>query len=322
VAAARHKQVSEQAPRRRLARIAVPVSAATLATGAVVGVAISTGADQAQGSAVVEAKAATSTVTVAPRDPVFLRDRDREFSRSARRVTLKEKPEVTGRMYRTANLNLWVAPAERGKPLRILEEGGRVAVTGVRKAGFAQILYDGQVRWVKAAYLSKTKPVPPKPAKAPASSDSPSSSGTSSERSSGTSSDAAPGTSSAAPSSGGLSSVPCADGSGTESGLTSSAVRLFRAACAAFPALSSYGGLDAHGEHSTGKAIDFMTSDPALGQALADWARAHAGELDLFDVIWAQRIWTPARSGEGWRSMSDRGSATANHYDHVHIAVN
>jgi len=290
----------------------VPVTAATLATGAVVGVAVSSGADKAEGTAVAaaDAKVATPTVTVAPRNPVFLKDRDRAFSRSAPRVTVEKKPEVTGRMYRTADLNLWTAPKEKGKPLRILEEGGRVAVTGVRKAGFAQILYDGQVRWVNATYLSKKKPVPPKPAVEAAS-------GESSSEDSGTSSQA-----SAAPASGGLSSAPCADGSGTESGLTSSAVRLFRAACAAFPALSSYGGLDAHGEHSTGKAIDFMTSDPGLGQALADWARAHAGELDLFDVIWAQHIWTPVRSGEGWRSMSDRGSATANHYDHVHIAVN
>ena len=26
-------------------------------------------------------------------------------------------------------------------------------------------------------------------------------------------------------------------------------------------------------------------------------------------------------SGEGWRGMSDRGSTTANHYDHVHVTV-
>jgi len=303
-----------------MARIVAPLTAATLATGAVIGGALSTSADRAQGSAVAatEVKAPTSTVTVAPRDPVFLKDRDREFSRSARRVTLKEKPEVTGRMYRTANLNLWSAPAEKGKPLRILAEGGRVAVTGVRKAGFAQILYDGQVRWVHAAYLSKRKPVPPKPAKA-----TPSASSGAASPAPSTAPSTAPLTApSTAPSSGGLSSAPCPDGSGTESGLTSSAVRLFRAACAAFPALSSYGGWDGHGEHSSGKAIDFMTSDPGLGQALADWARAHAGELNLYDVIWAQHIWTPVRSGEGWRSMSDRGSATANHYDHVHIAVN
>ena len=43
---------------------------------------------------------------------------------------------------------------------------------------------------------------------------------------------------------------------------------------------------------------------------------------NLYDVIWAQHIWTPVRSSEGWRSMPDRGSPTANHYDHVHISVN
>jgi hypothetical protein len=96
---------------------------------------------------------------------------------------------------------------------------------------------------------------------------------------------------------------------------------LFRAACAAFPALSSYGGYDAHGEHSSGRAIDFMVTDPGLGQAVADWARANASALGVYDVIWAQHIWTPVRSSEGWRSMEDRGSATANHYDHVHVSV-
>ena len=45
-------------------------------------------------------------------------------------------------------------------------------------------------------------------------------------------------------------------------------------------------------------------------------------EFDLFDIIWSQHIWTIERSGEGFRSMEDRGSATANHYDHVHIMVN
>ena len=74
-----------------------------------------------------------------------------------------------------------------------------------------------------------------------------------------------------------MTSAPCPDGSATESGLTPSAVTLFRSVCNAFPALSSYGGYDGHGEHSSGRAIDFMINgDSALGQAVADWARAHA----------------------------------------------
>ena len=54
---------------------------------------------------------------------------------------------------------------------------------------------------------------------------------------------------------------------------------------------------------------------------IARWLREHASELGVMEVIHAQKIWTTQRSSEGWRSMSDRGSATANHYDHVHISV-
>ncbi len=81
----------------------------------------------------------------------------------------------------------------------------------------------------------------------------------------------------------------------------SSAVTLYRAVCAAFPALSTYGGWDAHGEHANGRAIDFMITDPATGQAVADWVRVNAGALNVYDVIWSQHIWTPERSAEGWR---------------------
>ena len=147
-------------------------------------------------------------------DSPFLEERDRAFSRSAKRVTLQEKPDVKDREYRTADLNLWTGPREKGKPLEVLDEGGRWRVTGVRKAGFAQILYDGQVRWVKAAYLSTKKPVsPPRPPRRPPTRPVPRH-----ETS----------TTASTTSTGGVSTAPCPDGSGTESGLTSSAVTLFR----------------------------------------------------------------------------------------------
>jgi hypothetical protein len=299
VAPARHLREQERSPRRRR-RLSVPVAAVTLVTGAVVAVSVSQGSGAARDeprAALVQAPATPLEVSVAPAppkaSPQVLADRARPVSRSARRVTIQRLPKVVDVKYRTADLNLWRAAQAKGRPLAVLPEGGKVAVTGVRRAGLAQIVRSGQVRWVNAEYLAEKKPVPPAP-------------------------DAPQGAAAAT----GLSSAPCADGSGTESGLTSSAVRLFRGVCNAFPALSSYGGFDGHGEHSSGRAIDFMTSDSSLGQAVADWARAHASELDLYDVIWAQHIWTPVRSAEGWRSMSDRGSSTANHYDHVHISVN
>jgi len=305
VTSARHRDPSEPAPRPRLLRLALTATVGTLVTGAVVAAAVSAGGQQ-QPVQVADVPAEPLVVHLDRRDSPYRADRAQSFSRSADRVTLKRKPKVTKRQFMTAPLNLWEAPKEKGKPLDVLAEGDKVALTGVRKASFAQILFDGQIRWVHRQYLADKMPKPPTPDSASA----------------GSASDGSSSSGSSAASTGGLSSAPCADGSGTESGLTSSAVRLFRAACAAFPALSSYGGYDGHGEHASGRAIDFMVTDASLGQALADWARANSSQLGIFDVIWSQRIWTPVRSSEGWRSMSDRGSSTANHFDHVHISVN
>ena len=117
----------------------------------------------------------------------------------------------------------------------------------------------------------------------------------------------------------GLSMAPCPHSG--ESGLTSAAVLVFRSVCHAFPQITTYGGWSNHGEHASGRAIDIMTSDVALGTAIAEFLRAHASELHLYDILWRQHIWTPVRAGEGWRSMPSRGSTTANHYDHVHVSV-
>ena len=64
-----------------------------------------------------------------------------------------------------------------------------------------------------------------------------------------------------------------------------------------------------------------MIPNSSVGQAIANYVRANAKALGVSEVIWSQHIWTVQRSGEGWRSMSDRGSPTANHYDHVHVTV-
>ena len=64
-----------------------------------------------------------------------------------------------------------------------------------------------------------------------------------------------------------------------------------------------------------------MISDSGGGWRLANWVRDNASKLGVSEVIYSQKIWTVQRSGEGWRGMSDRGSSTANHYDHVHVSV-
>jgi len=74
-----------------------------------------------------------------------------------------------------------------------------------------------------------------------------------------------------------------------------------------------------YSEHPLGRALDFMVSDER-GTALANEVVRNHGILDAMYVIWRQRI--NSFDGRGWRGMEDRGSATANHMDHVHVSFN
>ncbi|GLX00847.1 hypothetical protein [Microtetraspora sp. NBRC 16547] len=82
------------------------------------------------------------------------------------------------------------------------------------------------------------------------------------------------------------------------------------------------------GEHPLGRACDFMMSSggsmpspdmKALGDGVAAWAIENGSKLGVKYVIWQQRIYN--LGSPGWRTMSDRGGITANHYDHVHISM-
>ncbi|MEC4834952.1 Bacteriophage tape measure protein (TMP) [Mycobacteroides abscessus subsp. abscessus] len=73
---------------------------------------------------------------------------------------------------------------------------------------------------------------------------------------------------------------------------------------------------DKYGEHSTGRALDVMTSDKAKGDAVKDFAVDNASAIDLKWAIWQQKLWYPGGRSE---KMDDRGSPTQNHMDHVHI---
>jgi hypothetical protein len=198
-------------------------------------------------------------------------------------ATRKAIRDASKHLWTTEELNLWASTDPKAKLLGTVASGKKVLVTGRRADGRAEIVVKDEARWVTAEYLSADKPLA---------------------------------------AAGGISMAPCPDGS-VENGLTSGAVRVYRTVCHAFPQVSSYGGWDAHGEHASGRALDIMIGgDSGLGQAIANFLVAHASELNLFDVLWQQHIWTPVRASEGWRSMSNRGSATANHYDHVHVSVN
>jgi hypothetical protein len=228
--------------------------------------------------------AASTTAGGAAAVPAADTTRTLGTSRSTERVPLVNNrvPRATGKLWTTSDLDLRVEPREKAKVTGLLDSGKQVPVTGRTQGAFAEVVINRVPRWVTADYLSKKK----------------------------------------APEAMGLSNEACPDGSSIESSLQPAAVRTYRAVCAAFPELSAYGGQDGHGEHVNGQAIDFMVPSSSVGQRVADFLFAHHAELDLFDIIWSQQIWTIERSGEGFRGMSDRGSATANHFDHVHIMVN
>ena len=87
-----------------------------------------------------------------------------------------------------------------------------------------------------------------------------------------------------------------------------------------FKAIGGYRATNNRSNHGSGGAIDFMTySDSAKGWAVARYLAANAGAFDVDHIIFEQKIWTPYKPY--WRPMADRGSITANHYDHVHVSV-
>ncbi len=116
-----------------------------------------------------------------------------------------------------------------------------------------------------------------------------------------------------------LGTAPCPSGSGSERGLRPDTIKVHRAVCLLFPSITRYGGLAGRGEHGTGQALDIMVSGQ-LGDQVAAFLQQHRAELGIEYLIWRQRIWRPSTSG-AWRGMSDRGGATANHFDHVHVTT-
>lgn len=267
----------------RAVKIAAPV--ALVATLAPVGLGVVVAGGGAPASADLGLAFSAADTTHESRVP--------QVSRSVPRVawTAQElRDQATRKAVRHATLKLWTTKkldvfdrrGSEGRRLRSLKPGTQVLVTGREGKGRAEIVLDGHARWVAAGNFSETEPII---------------------------------------AAAGLSMEPCAATGGSDLGLTKDATYTLRSICAAFPQISTYGGRDPHGEHVNGESIDAMisVSDTALGYAVVDFLMAHASELNLNDIIYRQRIWQP---GVGWKGMSDRGSLTANHFDHVHVRTN
>ena len=289
----------------RLARMAIPTAVVT-ALGVGVAGAVMPGDDPQ-----VAYPAPASTASLEP-SPSETSERTQEPSRRVTRppvqVASLRKPKVSasetmapilslkviGRKYATTDLNVRTEPRAKASVVGVVDKGNKVAVTKTITNGFRYVSYRGKGRWVKNKYLSETKPK---------------STTASSSRGSGGGG-------------GGISGAPCPGGSSVESGLTPDAIRVHRALCHRYPQFTSFLGLrSSSGYHGQGRAIDGMISNSTVGWNAARWLRANAKSLGVMEVIYRQQIWTVQRSSDGWRPMSDRGSPTANHMDHVHVSV-
>ncbi|WP_304113648.1 tape measure protein [Mycolicibacterium bacteremicum] len=97
-----------------------------------------------------------------------------------------------------------------------------------------------------------------------------------------------------------------------------------------FPSITSIGGKrseDGFREHSTGNAIDVMIpgyntpNGKAMGDQIASWVAQNRDALGVDGMIWRQTSFGYGGSWSGGKVMSDRGSDTQNHMDHLHIIL-
>jgi len=112
----------------------------------------------------------------------------------------------------------------------------------------------------------------------------------------------------------------CTNGTSVPSSVSPNIQAIHQAVCANFPEITTYGTLRGDGEHAQGIAMDIMVAGDRAWQ-VAEFLREYSTTFGVSYVIHARRIWSVQRASEGWRAMEDRGSVTANHYDHVHVTT-
>ncbi|WP_018157469.1 peptidase inhibitor family I36 protein [Demetria terragena] len=83
--------------------------------------------------------------------------------------------------------------------------------------------------------------------------------------------------------------------------------------------------------HNTGNALDCTVGNKigsypnslqkANGWVIAKWMKKYSHDLKIHYVIWDGKIWSVARSNEGWRPYKAATDVTGGHYDHIHVSV-
>ena len=209
------------------------------------------------------------------------------FEAASQATTISDQAVLhpTRKMYAKKALKVVAAPEADAKKVASVKVAAKLTVTPETSGKYRLVRFKGDEAWVPTASLSNSKPS----ANQIADSNAP----------------------------GATRSVP----SGSVLGLQPEAMVVYRAVMSRWD-VKNVGGWRAHSlsVHQFGRAIDFMTyGNVGQGNAIAAFVTAHAKEFGIDHVIYRQRIWTPYNPT--WRQMANRGSATANHMDHVHVAV-
>jgi hypothetical protein len=279
-------QISKSLGRRPFA-----VSAAAVATALCAGLVLTASAPAGQ-SAVAAPLSATATLS-RDVDTLSRGSIDREALIPVSASASPDGADTTGAptptvLYVVSAAYLRAKPSTSASVLTTLAAGAQVTAVGDATGGWQQVTAGTQSGYVKSALVTTTAPT----------------------------------TKAASQKAAASSSYPaCASGSAVEAGLVANTILVHRAVCAMFPDITAYGGIRGDGsEHASGKALDIMTSG-ARGTEIVAWLQANFSKLGIVEMIYQQRIWTTQRASEGWRAMPDRGSATANHYDHIHVLV-
>lgn len=291
-----HRHKRDAKARRTPRRILLAGSLAVVATSTVVAVGVATSPQVA-----VPAVSARDDASVMPATS-FASERREAISRAGTRfqpaptrvqrmlstdMTRRAVREADVRRWTTVALNVWTEPGEKARKVGLLNDRTRVLVTGRALWGRQEVVLDGRSRWVTDGYLVAKKPdVEPEPPD-----------------------DVRP-----------VLGGACSNGTSVPSGVSPNIVAVHAAVCAAFPEITTYGTLRGDGEHAQGIAVDIMVSG-SRGWQVAEFVRENYSELGVSYAIHARNIWSVQRSSEGWRGMEDRGSVTANHYDHVHVTT-
>ncbi|TWG96263.1 hypothetical protein L615_004400000270 [Nocardioides sp. J9] len=282
MATSHKRETARRTPRAAL----LAGSLATLATGAVVTAGVMSSPAPEQDLLAIDSKAAAGSVQgAAPRElPVISRSSDRSADAIGTRVDRLVSEEATRRAVRKADTRLWTTEALNlwTRPDRAGKKVGEIG--DGEKVLVTGREYRERVEIVvdgKARWVTA-----------------------------GYLSDEEPLSVDAA----------CTNGTSVPASVSPNIKKVHQAVCANFPEVTTYGTFRSDGEHGQGIAVDIMTSG-SRGWEIAEFVRANSAALGVSYVIYSQKIWSVERSGEGWRGMSNRGSATANHYDHVHVTT-